>query len=144
MTDSALDTVETFRIEETYYFRQYFDESAFDLLKQFYDPEGHRFAVPVQAFQRVAAELRDCGYALNIHRDLRPFTVALQRYSTHPEVIFSEKVYEWRQDDYHMFLLRTREAVEIALHRTALPLDECPVDPPSSITPPDPSPKPTP
>lgn len=117
--------VNVFRLDDTYYFRHYFDgESVFARLRRYYENEQYRFAVPAREFDGVRRFLADHGYRLREVADLERYTVAVRKYTAHPENIFEEAVAQRSRDGYNLFLLTDLDAVEAAVSEGATHLRE--------------------
>lgn len=120
--------VNVFRLDGTYYFRHYFDgEAVFARLRRYYENQQYRFAVPAREFDGVRRFLREHGYGLTEVADVERYTVAVPKYTAHPENIFEEAVDQRSRDGYNLFLLKDLAAVDDAVADGATRLREADV-----------------
>ena len=122
---AAGSAVNVFRFDGTYYFRHYFTgETVFARLRRFYENQQYRFAVPVSEFDGVRRFLETHGYDLQVVADPERYTVAVRKYTAHPDNIFKEAVDQRSRDGYNLFVLSDLAAVEDAANNGATRLRE--------------------
>jgi len=125
------EQVNVFEIDETYLFKQYFDdEDVFDRLKPYYNNQQYRFEVPPDEFEDLRSFLTEYGYGLAVVDVIEEFVVVVEKYTAHPENIFKESVIQRSIDGYNCFLMTDQTAVEQATREHATRLAETELDHP--------------
>ncbi|MFB6196962.1 MAG: hypothetical protein ABEI52_01665, partial [Halobacteriaceae archaeon] len=105
-TRADQDRVNVFPVEERYLFKQYFDnEDIFGRLRQYYNNQQYRFEVPADDFDDIQAFLENHDYALVVVDEIEAFTVAVEKYTEHPENIFKDSVLQRGDVDYNLFVM---------------------------------------
>lgn len=108
-----------FRVGDEYLFAHYFDrEDVFAELREYYDRDAYRFAVPEREFDAVAEVLTDARYEPVVVEDLEPFCVVIDRYDEHAAIL-RQSVATWTRRGHRFFLVESELAVEEALERGA-------------------------
>ena len=128
---AGAERVNVFAVGEAYLFKHYFEgDEVFDELRQYYNHSQYRFEVPEPDFERVRLFLEDRGYALAVVDDIEPFAVVVRKYTAHPDNIFKGSVLHRSVDDFNLFVMTDRDAMEEAVEAGATPLAEAPVESP--------------
>lgn len=115
------EAIYAFPVGDRYLFKHYFENSAlFAQLGEFYDERRYRFEVREGDLEDVRAILAEHGYGLVVVDDLAPFTVAVRKYTEHPENVFSDSVDRREDLEYHLYLMKDQVAVEEAERNGAI------------------------
>ncbi|MFB6104636.1 MAG: hypothetical protein ABEJ57_06075 [Halobacteriaceae archaeon] len=122
---TGADVVNAYRVEDTYYFRHYFDEDAvFDKLKPHYQPYDYRFEVPANRFPEIKDFLEGRGYHLREVEDPAALAVVVRKFTDHPEVVFDESVIQTGVNRFNVFLMKDRASADRAIAAGARPLSD--------------------
>lgn len=115
------EPINAFPVGHRYLFKQYFERrELFERLERFYREDEYRFEVRADDLAAVESVLAEYGYTLVVIEDLTPFTVAVRKYSSHPENAFADSVARREDLDYHLYLMKDRVAVEEAVRQGAI------------------------
>lgn len=121
---ATADRINVFQVEDTYYFKQYFDESTFSELRQYYDEYEYRFEIPESRFNSVRDILHENGFAPVVVDSIDPFTVVKRKYTHHPKSLFRGAVLHRSIENFNCFIMKDREAVEKAVQDGGTPLTD--------------------
>lgn len=124
------ERINVFPIGEEVRFRHYLSEDAFAELREYYDRYEYRFSVPAHRFDRVRAVLERHGYDPVVVESVEPYTVVKQKYTDHPDVLFSAAVLHRSLERFNCFVLKDRESVERAVEGGATPIARTDLDVP--------------
>lgn len=117
--------INAFPVDDTYLFKQYFEEGdVFGELRQYYNEEEYRFEVPREAVDEVRSVLDDAFYDLVMVDDLDAFCVITEKDTKHPDVLFKNAVMQRSKREYNVFLLKDQLAVEQVVNHGARRLSE--------------------
>lgn len=122
--DDGAAHINAYHIDDTYYFRHYFDDPVFDKLKPHYEPYDNRFEVPTHRFSELKDYLEGRGYHLHPVDDPEPLTVVVRKYTTHPDIVFDKSVIQTGTQNYNVFLMTTETAVQQAIDAGAQPITD--------------------
>lgn len=112
-TQAPSERVNAFPIDNVVLFKHYFEgEAVFNRLRPYYNGTEYRFEVPCADFDALRRFLLDHGYELSIVDQPKSFYIVVRQYSEHPDGIFKQSVRHEQVDDYHVFLMTDRSAVE--------------------------------
>ena len=124
----GIDRVNAFRIDQTTFFKQYFEGNAvFNRLKQYYNNSQYRFEVPLEDFENVKSFLDEHGYILIMNNSPEEYSVVVEKYTNHPENIFKSSVLQRTIENYNCFLLKDKVSVEQAVNNGATALKDTPL-----------------
>lgn len=122
MTDGT--PIYTFAIDGEVLFKRYFDGTAlFSELRDYYDGEAYRFAVPVAEWDAMTALLREHGFEPTTVEEFDAFCVVKAEYTSHTEIL-RDAVVHWSRRGHNFFLMKDPTAVEAAVERGATPVAE--------------------
>lgn len=123
------ESVNVFQIDETVYFKHYFEgEAVFGELRDYYNGQEYRFEVPINDFAQLTTYLRGHGYDLQQVDDITDFVVGVEQYTSHPENIFKASVFQAQTADYNCFLLKDKASVEEAVYTGAEKLTDIDIE----------------
>lgn len=124
----AGERVNGFPIGDAYLFRHYFEgETVFDRLREYYQYEQYRFAVPTDEFDGVRRFLRDHEYALDAVPAVEEYAVVVRKYTAHPDNIFEASVCQYSRGDHTVFVMKDDDAVRRAVAEGATRLRDSPM-----------------
>lgn len=119
-SSGSTEAVNAFLIDETVYFKHYFEgDAVFAELRTYYNNQQYRFEVPAGEFDAVATFVEPHGYELTRVESLPEFVVGVEQYTSHPENIFKSSVLQRQQAGYNWFVLKDKVAVEEAVYAGA-------------------------
>ena len=122
--DVDRERINLFHVGGEYLFSTYFErEGLFDDLREYYDAEEYRFAVPEADIEDVRARLAEAYYEPVLVEDVDPYCVVREKYTKHADVL-QESVAFWERRGHLFFLLPDELVVEEALEAGATPLEE--------------------
>lgn len=122
---SGADTINAYHIEDTYYFRHYFDnDTIFDKLKPHYKPYDSRFEIPAKRFPEIKDYLEGRGYHLREITTPETLTVVVRKYTDHPDILFDQSVIQTGTTNYNVFLMTDQTAVDQAIDAGAQPITD--------------------
>ncbi|PSQ57906.1 MAG: hypothetical protein BRD23_08120 [Halobacteriales archaeon SW_9_67_25] len=117
--------VNVFEVDDTVVFKHYFeDEKVFARLKPFYNHSQYRFDVPPEEFAELRSFLAEHGYELVVVEAVSKFVVVVEKYTAHPENIFTDSVMQRSTDGHNCFLLTDQYAVAGAVAEGATRLSD--------------------
>jgi hypothetical protein len=119
---ASRERINVFRVEDTHLFKHYVSEEAFSAIERYYEEYDYRFEVPADRFAFVRETLEEHDYAPVVVEDPEPFAVLKRKYTTHPDALFRDAVYQRGLGSFNCFVMKTREAAERAADRGATPL----------------------
>jgi hypothetical protein len=118
------ERVTVFRVGDEFFFSYYFDrQDVFEELRDYYDDDHYRFAVPADEFDAVRDVLADAFYEPVVVEDLEPYCVVIEQYEKHAEIL-RQSVATWERDGHRFFLLKDDLAVREAVERGATRVEE--------------------
>ncbi|MFB6227997.1 MAG: hypothetical protein ABEH88_05355 [Halobacteriales archaeon] len=118
------ERINVFSVGDTYLFKHYVSEELFSEIDRYYEEYDYRFEVPADRFEFVRERLEDHDYAPVVIEDPEPFAVLKRKYTTHPDALFRDAVYQRGLGKFNCFVMKTREAAENAAEAGAIPLAE--------------------
>ncbi|PSP83990.1 hypothetical protein BRC83_06235 [Halobacteriales archaeon QS_1_68_17] len=122
--DADPERITAFRVDDRYLFAHYFErEDLFDRLREYYDGEQYRFAVPADEFPTVRADLAEEYVEFEVVEDLEPYCVVKEQYTEHADIL-RDSVAHWERRGHLFFLLESELAVREAVERGATPVAE--------------------
>jgi len=124
--DADITEINAFKVEDAglYIFSQYFDEDeVFDELREYYDSEQYRFAVPADEMDRIESFLDEYFYDLNrVTSDaIEPFCVVKEKYTNHADIL-RNSVYHTSRGSNTIFVMQDRLSAEQAVEQGAIPI----------------------
>jgi len=126
--DGGRSRVNAFNVGDAYLFRHYFEgDAVFARLREYYEANEYRFAVPTSEFDGVRRFLDEYGYDLAPVAELEPYAVVVRKYTAHPENVFEESVLRRSHGEYTLFVMRDEAAVDRAVEDGAVRLRESPL-----------------
>lgn len=117
MTDFDVDREQlfVFPVDDEYLFKYYFDQQdLFDALRDFYDEDEYRFAVPDDEWPAVEERLLEAYFAPVIVEDLEDFCVVKEQYTPHADIL-RESIVHWQRRGHNFFLMKDELAVAEAI-----------------------------
>jgi hypothetical protein len=121
--------INAFPINDTYLFKQYFEQdAAFSAVRQYYNATDYRFEVPADDLADVQNVLADYFYDLTVVDDVEQFCVVKQKYTDHPDVLFKTSVLQRQQRDHTVFLMKDQLSVEQAVNHGVTRLADTDLD----------------
>ena len=122
--DVERERIYIFAIEDTYYFKRYFERTdIFADLQKYYNNDEYRFEIPADDFPAVRAYLEDNYYDVIEVDSLTEFCVVKEQYSPHADIL-RNAVSHWTRRDYNFFLMKDPHAVAEAVERGASRLED--------------------
>ena len=126
---ASTQRINGFPIGGRVYFKHYFDDrDIFSELSSYYNSSEYRFELPMDALPEVRGFLDDEGYGLVVVSEPREFAVVKRKFTEHPDSIFRNSVVMRDTSDFHVFLMKDRDAVEQALINGASRLSSTDLD----------------
>lgn len=117
------DTIPVFDIDGRYYFKHYFEDTdLYSKLSQFYNSEAYRFEVPEDEFPAIRSFLTSNGKDVETVEEIDDYVVVKEKYTGHPDVLFTESVLKRSHSGYNLFLMKDRTAVRSAITSGAEPV----------------------
>jgi len=117
--------VNAYRIEDTYYFRHYFEEDGvFEKLRPHYQRYDYRFEVPANRFPEIKDFLEGRGYHLREVEDPESLAVVVRKFTDHPDVVFDESVIQTGVKRFNVFLMKDHATADRAIAAGARPLSD--------------------
>jgi hypothetical protein len=108
-----------FAVDDEYLFSQYFDRTdVFEDLREYYNDTEYRFEVPDAEFDAVRERLEDAHYEPVVVTDLEPYSVVIDKYDEHAEIL-KRSVATWQRRGRRFFLMKSDLAVKEAVKRGA-------------------------
>lgn len=123
--DVDREEINVFEVNDTYLFKQYFDNSdVFDELRQYYNQDAYRFELPDQAtVQQVDATLADYFYTLDVVDDIEAYCVVVERGKDYSDIL-RNAVVQFDRRQHHVFLMKDQLSVDQAVEHGATPLEQ--------------------
>lgn len=122
--DADREELTVFHVDDEYLFSHYFErDDLFADLREYYDEDAYRFAVPEDEFDDVRERLREAYYEPVVAEELEPYCVVTGKYDEHADVL-RESVANWERRGHRFFLMKDDLAVKEALERGATPLED--------------------
>lgn len=113
-----------FEVADEYLFAHYFDRTdVFEDLREYYDEDAYRFAVPAEEFDAVRDRLEEAFYDPVVVTDPEPYCVVIGKYEEHAEIL-KRSVANWERDGHRFFLMQDDLAAREAVERGATPVAE--------------------
>ncbi|MFC5133520.1 MULTISPECIES: hypothetical protein [Haloferacaceae] len=123
--DVDRDQINVFESNDTYLFKQYFDnDDVFEKLRQYYNPDAYRFEVSTDNdLETVEDILHEHFYQINVVDDIEPYCVVIDRDQDH-STILRNAVVRLRQGGQHLFVMNDQLSVDQAIEQGATRLTE--------------------
>jgi hypothetical protein len=121
---ASRERINVFSVEDAYLFKHYVSAELFSEIDRYYEEYDYRFEVPEDRFGFVRERLEEHDYAPVVIEDPEPFAVLKRKYTTHPDALFRDAVYQRSLDGFNCFVMKTRDAVENATEAGAIPIAE--------------------
>lgn len=122
--DVDRDRILVFEIDDECVFSRFFDRTdVFEELREYYEDDAYRFEVPAEEFEAVRSYLEDNYYELEVVTDLEPYTVVIDQYEPHADIL-RNSVIEWTRSGHRFFLLKDELSVQEAIEQGADPVAE--------------------
>jgi hypothetical protein len=118
--DVDRDQINVFEINDTYLFKQYFDnDDVFETLRDYYNPDAYRFEVPTDNdLETVEDMLHEHFYQINVVEDIEPYCVVKGRHSDNEDVL-RNTVVKYDRGQETIFLLKDQLSVDQAVEQGA-------------------------
>lgn len=118
--DVDRDQINVFEVNDTYLFKQYFDnDDVFEKLRHYYNPDAYRFELPTDNDLNQTKEiLHDHFYQVNVVDDIEPYCVVKARHSEHEDIL-RNAVLTYDRGQQTIFLLKDQLSVDQALEQGA-------------------------
>lgn len=118
-------SINVFEINDTYAFKQFFDQDdLFTQLEQYYNENAYRFELPTKADLNQVDDLLD-GYFYDLHvvDNQAPFCVVIDRDKDHSDIL-RNAVVRYQRGDHYIFLMKDQLSVDQAVEHGATKLRE--------------------
>lgn len=122
--DVDAEPIYVFEIDDTYLFKYYFErQDVFSELSEYYDDAAYRFEVPTADFENIRDLLEDNYYEPTIVEDIEAFSVVIEQYSKHADIL-RNSVIHWTRDGYYFCVIQDPLAVDQAVEQGATRLED--------------------
>jgi hypothetical protein len=125
---ASRERINVFRVGDDYFFKHYVSEEVFSRIDRYYEEYDYRFEVPADRFAFVRELLEEHDYAPVVVEDPEPFAVLKRKYTSHPDALFRDAVYQRGIGTFNCFVMKTRDAAERAVEYGATPLADADLD----------------
>lgn len=127
-SDDDRSHVTAFAVEGGYLFAQQFtDDAVLDELAPYYNRRRRRFEVGERDFGVVERTLGRAGFDVFVVTDPAAFAVVVPSDEPHPEVLFTDAVFDVSVAEMNVFVLASEAAVREAVDGGATPLTGTPL-----------------
>lgn len=122
--DVDREEIRLFHVGDEYLCSRYFDRTdLFEQLREYYDRDNYRFAVPAAALEDVRELLEAPYFDPVLVDDLEPYCVVTEQYTKHADIL-RRSVASWGREGHLFFLVEDQVAVEAALEQGATRIAE--------------------
>lgn len=122
--DGGAERINVFRLDDEYLFAYFFDRSdLFETFQAYYNDDAYRFEVPATEFDVVRERITDTGFDPVVVDDPEEYCVVTEQYAKHADIL-RDAVIHWKRRGHRFFVLSDERAVEQALERGAVRIDQ--------------------